>query len=333
MSSAAPVATARASIPAGVECWPVEDRAAWLERRQADVTASAIGALLGVHDYATPLSLYMLKAGLIAEDPAEPTITETSIKLPPMMRGNVFEDDALALVGMLRPRWSTEPVGIYYRDPEVRIGATPDAFAIDPGRPGFGIVQIKSVEQSVFRAKWMDPETREVSPPTWIALQAIVEAHLTGASWACVAAMVIGFGIDLHLVEVPIHAGILDRLKAEVGAFWRGVEAGVPPDADLGRDGALIEQMWRGGGPEKDLRGDNEVLGLVDERERLSVEKGAAEKRLKDIKTALMAKVGPDAATARLADGRAITIKRVERKGYTVEPSSYADLRIKRSAT
>lgn len=328
-----PREVAASIAPAGIERWPVTDRAAWLARRQDDVTASAIGALLGVHDYQTALGLYALKTGLVAEDEAAPVLTETSISLPPMLRGNVLEDDALDLIRMLRPTWAVDPCGFYYRDPAARIGATPDALALDPERDGLGIVQIKTVEPSVFRTKWMDAETREISPPTWIVLQAIVEAHLTGASWAAVAAMVSGFSLDLHIVEVPIHAGILDRLKGEVAAFWRGVEAGQAPDPDLGRDGALLERMWRGGGPEKDLTGDNEVLELVAEREALSASKSAAEKRLREIKDALLAKVGPEASVARLADGREITTKRVERGAYEVKASSYVDLRIRQAKT
>ena len=318
LNGLAPSGMALHAIPPGVDRFPVTDRAAWLRMRERDVTASVIGSLLGVHEFETAYSLYARKTGALVPDDDQTAAQE---------RGTLLEPVAVELLRRRQPGWQVEyPVGWYYRDPRARIGATPDALAVDDeGR--LVNCQIKSVEATTFRRKWIDPETREVSPPLWIAVQSMIEAHLTGASRAVVLPLVVGYGLDMPVVEVPIHAGVIDRCKTEVAAFWRAVEAGTPPDVDAARDGALLEQLWTGGADPVDLSGDNAIHDLVAERERLSTDKTGAEKRLKAIKTEILLKLG-QASAGRLADGRVITIKSVERAGYTVEPSSYVDLRI-----
>jgi predicted phage-related endonuclease len=298
----------------------ITDRAQWLTLRKSDITASVAGALLGVHEYNTPYGLWALKTEQITEE------TEES---PAMRRGRLLEPVAIQLIREERPGWGIKANQFYYRDPECRLGGTPDALATDPERPGFGIVQIKSVERSIFRQKWRN-EDGEVEPPMWIVVQAIVEAHLTGAKWATVAALVLGHGIDIEFVEIPLHDGILKRLRDAVADFWQAVEENRPPNPDFAKDGELIERLFRDATDQEpvDLTGDNELPALLDERQQLSTVKNDAEKRLKEIKAELLFKLGTH-VFGRCADGRLITAKTVYRKGYTVEPSSYRDLRIK----
>lgn len=304
-----------------VERFPITERAMWLKMREPDITASVAAALFGVHPYATSYSLWATKTGKIADD-----VEET----PPMRRGRLLEPVALKLLAEERPAWSIEPGAHYYRDPRARIGATPDAFAVDPSRSGRGAVQIKTVEPSIFRKNWRG-EDGATDVPLWIAVQATVEASLTGASWACVVAMTAGHGLDLHIVDVPLIPPLMDRLKGLVADFWRLVESDKTPDPDYGRDGALIEKLFEPTGEVIDLSSDNALPDLADERARLSASKGETEKRLKVIKAEFLAKLG-DASAARMADGRLITAKRVNRAAYSVKETSFVDVRIKATA-
>lgn len=308
-----------------VEKIAIQDRASWLELRKKDVTASVAGVLLGVHDYQSAYGLWALKSGRIEEDPEETSA---------MRRGRLLEDDALQVLAEDRPTWKVLPANdFYYRDPIARLGATPDAFAVDPEREGQGIIQVKTVEPSIFRKKWRDPETGAVELPLWIAVQSIVEAHLSGSSWAAVAAMTVGFGLDVHVIEVPIHAGVIERVKRAVADFWQMIDEGREPDPDYGRDASLIERLiLRGGdsGEILDLSGDNMLPELLDERASLAGNKTAIEKRQKEIKAELLAKLGA-AAAATIADGRVITSKTVHRKPYQVAASSYRDVRVRAS--
>ena len=69
--------------------------------------------------------------------------------------------------------------GKYLRDKELHIGATPMPSSTVPC--GHGVIQIKSVEPSIFRKTWMQ-EGEEPTPPAWIMAQVIVEAILAGVA-------------------------------------------------------------------------------------------------------------------------------------------------------
>jgi len=303
-----------------VEQHPFTDRAAWLLLRQKDITASVAGALLGVHEYQTPYGLWALKTGQIQED-AEET--------PAMRRGRLLEPVALALLGEERPEWKVIPNKTYFRDPVHHLGATPDAFATCPER-GMGIVQVKTVEAGIFRRKWVDSETGEVELPLWIAVQAIIEAHLTGAKWACVAAMVVSHGLDLQVVDVPIHPGIVERIRTAIHEFWNLVESGQAPDPDYSRDGALLARlMVQDNGGEIDLSADNMLPIILEERERLKAEIKANGERCDEIDAEVRAKVG-EAQVGRMP-GWKITLKTQHTKAYTVKERTTRPIRITRT--
>lgn len=314
--------SAKIARPQGIEAHAITGRDQWLTLRDHDVTASVAAALMGIHPYATALSLWALKTGRVMEDPEETA---------PMRRGRLLEPVAVQLLREDYPDWtfSDHPIGLYYRDPAARIGATPDLFAKNE-HGQWGIIQIKSVEPSIFRRDWKR-EDGLIEPPLWIVVQAIIEAHLTGFAWAAVAPMIVGHGLELPLTPVPLHQGIIERVKADVAHFWRTVESGHVPDPNYGRDGSLIEKLYAPDGSVIDLSADNEVPDLVARKEQLASSKTDIENQQKDIKARLLHKLG-SAAAGRIADGRYVSAKRVDRKGYEVGPSSYVDLRIKKSA-
>lgn len=309
----------------GVETWPVTDRASWLARRTKDVTASAAGALLGAHTYLTPYSLWCLKSGHIAEDPEE---------TPAMVRGRLLEPVAIALLREMYPAWTITTPHAYWRDPAVRLGCTPDALAQDPLRKGFGVLQIKSVEPSIFRRKWRT-EDGAVEPPIWIAVQALIEAHLTGASWAAVAVLRVGFGLDIDVIDIPLHAGLLTRIEAEVAAFWRGVESGQPPAADYSRDGDVIAALYP---PEQDLppidlSADNRLPDIIAEREELMARARVDEARKKEIDAEITDKLAGHSVGV-LADGTKI-LRTMQTRNYKARDActvSFPQIRIKRNA-
>jgi len=299
-----------------IEQIPITSREQWLTARQQDVTASAAGALLGLHPYQTAFGLWAEKTGLVSSD------GNTN---PAMERGLELEPIAINRLRKLNPDWVVAQPNAYYRDTEARLGATPDCLVLDPER-GRGCVQVKSVEPSAFREHWCEDD--EIRPPMWIAIQVLIEAHLTGASWAAVAALVIGYGIDLHLIEVPIHPAIITRIKDETAKFWQMVDEGREPSPDYGKDAALIEQLFAK--PEEievDLSGDNELPEAVQEWMNLGKSIGEIEALRKARRAEILHKMG-NATVARIATGT-ITAKSIKRKAYAVPESSFRQIRFK----
>jgi hypothetical protein len=299
-----------------IERIPIESREQWLSLRRQDVTASAAGALLGLHPYMSAYALFAEKTGLVSSDAPMNAAMERGLELEPI---------AIRRLQKLYPDWNVTASTYYYRDPDARLGATPDCTAFDPARD-LGVFQIKSVEPSAFREHWF--EDGEMRPPLWICIQALIEAHLTGASWAAVAALVIGYGIDLHVIDVPIHPGIITRIKSETFAFWKMVDEGRQPEPDYGKDAALIEQLFAK--PEEieiDLTGDNELPAIVENYLQLGASIHASEVLRKAARAEILHKIG-NASAARIATGR-ISAKVVKRKAYVVAESNSRTIRFK----
>lgn len=232
------------------------DRDAWLQARKQDVTASVAACLfrddagISAHPFTTAYKLWKEKTGAGSNENFNSPVLERGVFLEPPTFDKLAKD---------HPDWSVHyPLGNrYYRDPDLRIGATPDGFARRPGNDGFGVVQAKSADEFTFKRKWLDDETGDVVVPLWIAVQAIVEARMVGASWACVALIVVGVGVQLHVIDIPLHDALFDALVVLVRDFWRMVEAGEVPPPDWDRDGDSILDVYRNSAPTKvDLSSD-----------------------------------------------------------------------------
>ena len=310
----------------GVVVTPILNRSQWLELRKPLITASVAAALFGdgVHPYHTAYGLWALKSGLVDEDP-----TET----PSMRRGRLLEPVALDLIAEEFPDWRINPCLGFYADPVSRIGATPDAFATRPDIEGLGVVQIKTVGHFAFKKGWRGMDG-DVEIPLWVAVQASVEAALTGASWAAVAAMSLGDGgLDLYVEDVPLRPALMAKLRVLAVDFWRRVETGDSYPPDFNRDSAAIARIYSDAdnGVQIDLSGDLRVAEIIEEREKLKAREadGAkAEKSRKVLDAELIYKMG-NAARGELADGRIIEAPTTNRKAYEVKASSYRTVKIK----
>ena len=296
-------------------------REQWLELRRSTVGASEVACLLGAHPYLSAYKLWLTKTGATAD------VEESA----PMRRGRMLEPFAAErYLPDERPTWRITPNpipgGRHWRDPVDGMSCTPDAIAVDPERAGFGVVQIKSVAPAVFSKQWKI-DGGVVEPPIHVAIQAIQEAVLTGASWAAVAPLVIGWGIDMPIIEIPLHEGVIERIRSEVRAFWDRVRRNDPPESEYAKDGEAIAKVWAGGAPVIDLSSDNELPEIAAEDSMLKDRMAADKKRRDAIKAEILHKLG-GAAGATFQGGRIIA-KVVHRKAYLVDATSYNQITIK----
>ncbi|WP_292621907.1 lambda-exonuclease family protein [Mesorhizobium sp.] len=312
-----------AGIIGNIEIIKPANRGEWLAARKRDVTASDASTLLGVNPYKTPFELWAEKTGRKAD--AEDNDV--------FRRGRAMEFIAIDFLREDYPDWKITHSynNRYFRDAAGRIGATPDAFVTIPGRKGRGVIQIKSASDYSVK-NWIDPDTKEITPPLYVAVQALIEAELTRSSYALVALIVSGHGLKLHPpIEIPLVPKLMAKVRSEVADFWRVTDSGAHPDADWKRDGALIEELYEPvAGKVVDLSHDNMLPAICDEKARIATEKTAIEKRLKEIKAELLDKMN-GASAAKISDGRVITAKEIQRAGYSVGPSSYIDVRVKKA--
>lgn len=288
------------------------DRDRWLQLRKADVTASVVGALFGVHPYTTALEVYHEKNGLDVDD----------IDNAVLRRGRLLEGAVAVAVEEERPDWKITKATDYFRDPDVRIGATPDFFVAGDPR-GMGVIQAKTVAPSAFKKSWSD------GVPFWISLQCVVEMMLTGAAWGAVAALVVDpWKMGCHVYEVPRHPGVEARIVEAVRKFWTDFEFGVEPAVDYARDGDLIAVLnaTEVAGKVIDLTGDNMLPVILAERVQLKQQVHVAQKRLIEIDNEVKSKMG-DAEVAQLGDWT-LTFRTQSRKGFVVKPTTFRKLNV-----
>jgi len=247
-----------------------------------------------------------------------------------MQRGRLLEPVAVQMLRERFPSWKIEhnaADNVYFRDPEARMGATPDVIATAKDRGGKGVVQIKSVEASIFKRKWLDDEGN-VEPPLWIALQATLEAHLVGARWAAVAPLVVGHGLDMPLIDISLVDGVVDAMKAKVAEFWLMIEEGCEPTPDYGRDADAIEAIYHADEEvEADLTGDNRIMAILAERAFAREAIGKNGKLLDALDAEIKSKLG-NATVAHLPGGRKITWRASNRAGFWVPPKAVRVLKV-----
>lgn len=293
--------------------------AQWHGLREPNIGASEIGALVGTHEYVTAYSLGARKKGLL------PKIEDNDA----MRRGRLLEPVAIAMLAEERPTWKLTHPRAYFCDTAARLGATPDLFVEDELRQE-GIVQIKTVEAGIFARDWHN-DIGEVVPPLWIAIQAMMEQHLTGRDYAYVAALVIGHALHLELVPVPFRPDVIAKLYERAGLFWELLDQGNLPPPDFGMDGATIAKVLRqDDDSELDMSSDNELPEIAAKLQAALDAASVAEEMAKEQRARLLHRIGPAARVK--FQGGTISAKTVQRAEHVVRATSYrrVNLRFKK---
>lgn len=285
--------------------------------RRQDVTASPMGALFGVHPYCTALRLYAEKRGVefIDEDNKA------------MRRGRWLEPAVAKAVSEKRPDWTLHAPNVYLRDPELRLGATPDYFIQGDPR-GRGVLQCKTVAPSVFHRDW--DEGKE--PPLWVTLQIATEMMLADAAFGAIAALLVDpHQMDVFIIEVPRMAAAEGKIVDRVKEFWRMVDEADEPAPDYGRDADVIAALRPAEikGKTVDLAGNNILPDLLEQRAALHERMKADEARCGEIDTEIRYLMGDAEIATGLADWR-ITYKTTKFKAYEVAARERRVLRIAR---
>ena len=277
-----------------IESREITSRAEWLSWRMQDISASDVPAVCGIDPYRSPLKVWAEKTGAIAGTTDGPTLK----------RGRWLEAATIEALREERPTWDVRRAGVYLRDPAIRLGATPDAVAVDPEREGIGAVQCKSVRRDIFERDWIvtDPERNIAIAPSHYQVQTLTEAMLAGAAWGTVAAIVIDAGGGAEFYEAPIdrHEAAEARIRTAVIRFWSDLEAGRVPAVQIAQDADVVDALYpRAEASEPvDLSKDNLLPVWLAERERLKAEIKAAEARVSEIDTHIKAKLGAHEAGA-----------------------------------
>jgi len=288
-----------------IESRTITDRETWLAWRKADVTASTIGALFGVHPYSTALRLYAEKRGTEFQDPDNAV----------MRRGRWLEPAVAEAVRDYRPEWKLNRPNLYVHDTDARLGCTPDFFIVGDPR-GVGVLQCKTVAPSVYEREW----SKGTEIPLWVTLQTLTEMMLTESAFGAVAVLLVDpHNMDVAILDVPRHPPSEEKIKTAVANFWQRVANGLEPDPDFARDADVIKALSPKPTPGKhiDFSGHNELPSLLAERADIMAMVKTAETRRDAIDSQIKWLMGDAEIGNGLPDWR-ITYKMQHRTGYTV---------------
>lgn len=299
-----------------VERRPITSREEWLDMRKQDVTASVVGGLFGCHPYVTSLKLYAQHRGVEFPD----------VDNKVLRRGRWLEPAVAMAVEEERPEWKLRAPKVYLRDPDLRLGCTPDYF-IDGDPRGLGVLQCKTVAPSVYARDWLGG----TEIPFWITLQTLTEMMLTDAAFGVVAALLVDpHQMDCVILEVPRHADSELKILVAVRNFWQSVASGIEPEPNFSLDADVIKLLTPRETPGKaiDFSGHNKLPAMLSERADLLKIMGDAEDRCDEIETEIKFLMEDAEFASGLPDWR-ITYKTQKRAGYTVAPKEPRVLLIK----
>jgi hypothetical protein len=301
-----------------IEIRPIENRDDWLEWRAGDMTASVGACLFGgeVHPYTTAYEQWALHSGLVKPRPIAVALAR---------RGLYVEKIAPDLIREERPDWEVGANGNYYRDPDARIGATPDLIVRRPDIAGIGALDVKSVGAQTFK-KWRDRDTGNTELPVWMAIQVNIQvAMIEGATWGAVAPITIGdHGLDIEILDVPILPGLVTTFRELARDFWRRVEEKDPYPIDWGRDAGTVLDMYRDDDSSIiDLSDDMGLAAILVQREgyKVTERQGEEAKEARKLLDAMIIDKLGNAAVARTKGGLikapTVRVKEAIRKAYS----------------
>lgn len=300
-----------------------EGEAAWHAIRRLHIGGSEVGALFQAHPYLTAFQLYHRIKGNLPDNGGGNLMTEWGKHCEPFVARIVTESHG----------WLLRKCEDYLEHAEhTKLGCTLDYDVVE-SEFGPGILEIKVVTHDQ-RGDW-----KEDRAPDYVEWQIQHQLLVSGHKWGAIAAMFHGdpgsTRVMLRHANEKAHRAIIER----VAKFMADLADGNEPPVEGSADYAPMVDIFLGA-PEADattaVRLDDVkgIDGKLDALKNLQATATQADKDIKAIKAELL-----QLALAR-GEGRAplflqsaefeIKLKKTERKGFTVKPSTILGLDVKR---
>jgi putative phage-type endonuclease len=290
---------------------PGPGRLEWLQRRSRGVGASEVAALFaeGEHRYHSPLSLYHLKRGNAPED-VDNESAEWGQRL-----------EAVAA------DWYAEMTGRQLTDhgrfhvvphPTAPLLCTLDREQRDETR-GVGCVEFKAPSE------WVLKQWEKGGVPLWGQIQLQAQLACTGWTWGTICAQ---FPHRRPLWwDVARNDAFIDVLVRRVTAFWNDhVLTGIPPAVDGHSATERVLKFLHPDDNGETVTLPPEAIEWDVQLEAAREEEKAAKKKAQAIENKIRAAIG-DATFGDTLDGVRYSLKTTERKGFSVDATTYRALR------
>lgn len=297
-----------------------DDYETWKENRKNFVGSSDIATVMGVSRWKSPLELWAERTGKTDKEFTDNRAARYGRKVEPKIL-ELFSED--------HPEYELYPNNLTFQSKQHAFAlATPDSFIIDKAENEMGIVEVKHAS---FGLEMWGPECA----PADAHIQVIWQMGILEIPFSFVTAIVGGQAADAiepKFVFDDEANHIYEQCLEKSRAFIECVQRDIPPGARLG-DLAIINKIIKAA-PSPEVRElPDEMIPVFDRYRKYKKEQSELEsaarrlkKRTDDLKAQLVLACGGP-SIGQLSDGREILFKHTERAGYTVDPTSYWEVK------
>lgn len=161
-------------------------------------------------------------------------------------------------------------------------------------------------------------------PPLAYAIQVTIEMACADSTWGALCGMV-GPG-PLKTFDLPRNDAFLEAALPRLEEFWLRVQRRQPPEADaLPGTTEALKRLYAGEDWMTIALGP-EAMRLVEQWEQATARRDAADETSEELENKLRLRMGL-ASWGALPDGSFLTLRTIERKSYSVGPTSFRTLR------
>lgn len=278
----------------------------WLLHRKEGIGASEIGAVLGFNKYKTPYQVW--------EDKINRDIIPV-IETPAMRRGKLMED-------LVAQEYVAHTGNQIRRDNKIRIHpkypflfASLDRIIVDKGERGVGVLECKTVSSQT-KKQW-----EEELPLSYYA-QIQQQLAVTGYQWGEIA-LLVADTFDLTILPFEQDKDFIQQMIEIAEKFWNeNVLKKISPPMELPDfELAFIKDELKQQATER-VYLDCKTLY------ELKTQKNELEKKIKERENEIKEFLGTKTHLY-YGDKLIVTWKTIERKGYTVAPTTYRKFDLK----
>jgi putative phage-type endonuclease len=281
----------------------------WLDERKNGISASECAAACGVSEYQTPRELYHRKRGEL------PPIEENRAMRLGRKMESVIADEFELEAGM---KIQDRQPGLFRHAEFNWILATPDGI-LTPTE----LIEVKKMNERRAEKSLGEQYTDQV-PYEWNA-QCQQQMFVMNASIVWMPVLVGSDDFRVYVVER--HERAIEKILHRVNRLWKQIQTGNPPPiAESDYSLSLARNLFTKVEPEVVTLTDS-AIGAWGRYEEAKQEMKHLETEADSAKAKVLMELENNTA-GRLPDGRYVRRKMVEKKGYTVEPSSYVDVRV-----
>jgi putative phage-type endonuclease len=235
---------------------PFRDRDQWLFDRAANINSTDSAALFGLSPYKTEFELWHEKHSGLRVDRADNERTVWGARLQDAIAAGVAADRG----------WTIRRKDEYVFDQDARMGSSFDFEVVGEAM----LMEVKNVDQSVFRETWIGHDGDTLEAPPHIEMQVQHQMEVADVRACAIVALVGGNEARVAIRDRDRTVGRM--IRERVAAFWRSIAENRQPRPDYQRDAEFLTKLYGRADANVVIEADTETAELLDEYERLGAE-------------------------------------------------------------